>query len=147
MDGMSPVTLHPAEGDLDYVERLLSRNDLPVEDLRAAPAEFYYATADGERVGIGGLEGYGAVGLLRSVVVESPKRGRGYGTMLCAALENTARDDSIKTLYLLTTTASEFFASEGYTTVERPTVPEAVRNTTEFEDLCPSTATCMRKSL
>ena len=144
---MSSVALHLAEGNLDYVERLLYRNDLPVEALGAASAEFYYATADGERIGIGGIEGYGDVGLLRSVVVEAPKRGQGYGATLCEALEATARDNSIETLYLLTTTASEFFASEGYTTVERSTVPEAIRNTAEFEDLCPSTATCMRKSL
>ena len=144
---MSSVTLYLAEGNLDYVETLLCRNNLPVDALGAAPAEFYYATADGERIGIGGIEGYGDVGLLRSVVVEAPKRGQGYGATLCEALETTARDDSIETLYLLTTTASEFFASEGYTTVERPTVPKAIRNTAEFEDLCPSTATCMRKSL
>ncbi|TYL38251.1 GNAT family N-acetyltransferase [Natronococcus pandeyae] len=147
MDGMSSVTLHPAEGDLDYARDLLNRNDLPVQDLAAAPAEFYYATADGERVGIGGLERYEDVGLLRSVVVEAPKRGQGYGTTLCEALETAARDNGIETLYLLTTTASAFFAAEGYSTVERPAVPDAIRSTTEFTDLCPSTATCMRKSL
>ena len=147
MDSVSSVTLHPVEGDLDYVEALLTRDDLPVQDLATAPAEFYYATADGERVGIGGLEGYGDIGLLRSVVVEAPKRGRGYGTLLCEALETAARDNDIETLYLLTTTASEFFAAEGYSTVERAIVPDTIRCTTEFEDLCPSTATCMRKSL
>lgn len=141
------MTIHPVEGDLDYVERLLSRNNLPTLDLEATPAEFYYATADGERVGIGGLEDYGDVGLLRSVVVEAPKREQGYGTRLCEALETTARDTGIETLYLLTTTASEFFAAEGYSTLERSAVPDAIRGTTEFEELCPSTATCMRKSL
>ncbi|GAB7017606.1 arsenic resistance N-acetyltransferase ArsN2 [Halostagnicola bangensis] len=144
---MTSVKLHPAEGDLDYVKELLNRNDLPVQDLATAPAEFYYATANGERVGIGGLERYGDTGLLRSVVVEAPKRGQGHGTMLCEAVETTARDNGIETLYLLTTTASEFFAAEGYSIVERPTVPDTIRSTTEFTDLCPSTATCMRKSL
>lgn len=144
---MSSVTLRPADGDLAYVERLLRRNDLPVRDLEAAPSELYYATVDDERVGIGGLEGYGDVGLLRSVVVEAPKRGQGYGTLLCEGLETAARDDDIETLYLLTTTASEFFATEGYSEVERSNVPDAIRATSEFADLCPSTATCMRKSL
>jgi amino-acid N-acetyltransferase len=144
---MSSVKLQPAEGNLNYVKGLLNRNELPVQDLEAAPAEFYCATADDEQVGIGGLERYGDVGLLRSVVVEAPKRGQGYGTMLCEALETTARDNGIETLYLLTTTASEFFATEGYSTVERSAVPDAIRSTTEFTDLCPSTATCMRKSL
>lgn len=147
MEGMTLVKLHPVEGDLDYVTELLDRNDLPVQDLTTAPAEFYYATADDERVGIGGLERYGDIGLLRSVVVEAPKRGQGYGTALCEALETTACDNGIETLYILTTTASEFFAGEGYATVERPAVPDAIRSTTQFTDLCPSTAACMRKSL
>jgi len=147
MNGVTSVTLHPVKGDLDYVKKLLDRNDLPVEDLTTTPAEFYYATAGGERIGIAGLEEYGDMGLLRSVVVEAPNRGRGYGTLLCKALETTAQDNGIDTLYLLTTTASEFFAAEGYSTVERATVPDTIRDTNEFEDLCPSTATCLRKSL
>lgn len=144
---MTSVTLHPVKGDLDYVKELLERNDLPVQDLTTSSAEFYYATANGERIGIAGIEGYGDIGLLRSVVVEAPNRGRGYGTLLCEALETTAQDNGIDTLYLLTTTASEFFAAEGYSPVERATVPDTIRDTKEFEDLCPSTATCMRKSL
>jgi amino-acid N-acetyltransferase len=53
----------------------------------------------------------------------------------------------VGTLYLLTTTAREFFADRGYAEVERTEPPEAIRATTEFADLCPSTAACMRKRL
>ena len=144
---MTLVKLHPVEGDLDYVTEFLNRNDLPIQDLTAASTEFYYATADGERVGTGGLERHGDMGLLRSVVVETPKRNHGYGTALCKALETIARENGIETLYLLTTTASEFFAREGYSIIERSAAPAAIRSTTQFTDLCPATATCMRKSL
>lgn len=144
---MASVTLHPAEGDLDYAQRLLSRSDLPVEDITASSVEIYYATAAAERIGVGGLEEYGDVGLLRSVVVEPSKRGQGYGTMLCESLETIARNCGVETLYLLTTTASDFFASAGYTTIERSIAPDAVQNTAEFEELCPSTAVCMKKTL
>lgn len=144
---MSMVALHPAAGDRDYVERCLRQTDLPARDLRTTLAEFYYATADGERVGVGGIEEYGPVGLLRSVVVEPSKRGHGYGNALCGALETTARTDGIETLYLLTTTAAEFFAARGYATIDRANAPDAIRETTQFRDLCPSSATCMRKSL
>lgn len=144
---VASVTLHLASADLDYVEKLLRRNELPVQDIETTSAEFYYATADGERIGIGGLESYERSGLLRSVVIEVSKRGQGYGEALCEALEQRAERDGIETLYLLTTTASEFFAAQGYVTVDRATAPNAIRNTTEFQDLCPATATCMRKSL
>lgn len=144
---MASVTLHPAEGDLDYAQRLLSRSDLPVEDITASSVEIYYATAAAERIGVGGLEEYGDVGLLRSVAVEPSKRGQGYGTMLCESLETIARNCGVETLYLLTTTASDFFASAGYTTIERSIAPDAVQNTAEFEELCPSTAVCMKKTL
>jgi len=141
------VTLHPATGTLDYVEGLLEAADLPAEDLGASPVTFYYATTDGERVGGGGIEGYGDVGLLRSVVVAAPKRRRGYGRAICAALEAKALEEGIETLYLLTTTAPAFFARQGYDPIDRAAAPEAIRGTTEFEDQCPRTARCMRKSL
>jgi amino-acid N-acetyltransferase len=53
----------------------------------------------------------------------------------------------VETLYLLTTTAAAFFARHGYETVERDTVPARIRGTTEFDDLCPDSAVCMRKRL
>ncbi|MEF8781464.1 MAG: arsenic resistance N-acetyltransferase ArsN2 [Haloarculaceae archaeon] len=144
---MPSVTLHPATGEFDYVKSLLATNDLPTTDLGESPASIYYATADGERVGIGGIEEYREAGLLRSVVVEGSKRGCGYGSAICQSLEGKARETGIERLYLLTTTAPAFFAAQGYSTIDRTTAPDAIRGTTEFEDLCPQTATCMRKSL
>ena len=127
---MPPVTLHPAAAHLDYVEALLERNGLPSRDVRARPEQFYYATAEGERVGIGGLEPYGSVGLLRSVAVEAAKRGHGYGSAICEALESKARTNGVETLYLLTTTAAAFFDARGYETVDRADAPAAIRQTT-----------------
>jgi len=135
------------ESGLAYVEGLLSRNGLPSEDVRSKPACFYVGYDGDEPVGVGGLERYGPDGLLRSVVVGKSMRGNGYGTALCAALEDEARDAAVETLYLLTTTAAPFFSDRGYSPAERATVPATVRGTTEFADLCPTTATCMWKSL
>ena len=133
---------------LSYVEALLEREDLPARDVRSSPAAFYVAEdADGDRVGVGGVERYGTAGLLRSVVVAPSVRGDGYGTALCDALEARTREDGVETLYLLTTTAAGFFAGRGYAAVDRDDAPAAIRSTTEFEDLCPASATCMRKRL
>lgn len=141
------VSLHPVGDDVEYVEHCLEAAELPTRDLETTPADLYHATVGGERIGVGGIETYGTVGLLRSVVVESDRRGQGYGSALCEALERTARADGVERLYLLTTTAAEFFAARGYGTVEREAVPSDIRRTTQFEDICPSSATCMRKSL
>lgn len=148
MRGMDEaVTLEPADGRLGLVERLLGAADLPSADVRSAPAEFYLAFVDGEVVGVGGLEGAGSAGLLRSVAVREPARGNGVGTAICDGLEATAREDGTETLYLLTTTAADFFAARGYTAVDRSAAPAPVRETTQFAELCPASATCMRKPL
>jgi len=143
---MPSVTLTVVD-DVEYVERLLERNGLPTGDLRDSPATFYVAEDDGERIGVGGIEAYGGAGLLRSVVVEASRRGSGYGSAVCDALEAEAREAGIETLYLLTTTAAEFFAARGYAAIKRSAAPDAIRDTTEFADLCPASAACMRKSL
>ncbi|KAB1193933.1 GNAT family N-acetyltransferase [Haloferax sp. MBLA0076] len=141
------VTLHPAESNLSYVESLLDANDLPSRDVRSKPDCFYVGDAGGKPIGVGGIERYGPDGLLRSVVVESESRGKGLGTALCDALETEAQSEGIDTLYLLTTTAREFFADRGYEEIERTDPPATIQQTTEFDDLCPSTAVCMKKSL
>lgn len=142
------LTLREADADdLDRVETLLEANDLPSRDVRTSPGRFFVARSDAERVGVGGLEVRGSDGLLRSVVIAEPSRGRGHGTALCEALENEARENGVATLYLLTTTAAGFFRGCGYEPVDRETVPAGVRRTTEFSDLCPASATCMRKHL
>lgn len=142
------LTLRRADDDsLSYVESLLDENGLPSRDVRSKPDCFYVGYADGDAVGVGGVEAYGPDALLRSVVVAESKRGEGFGTALCDALEAEARAEGVETLFLLTTTASDFFADRGYAEIERTDAPDAVRETTEFDDLCPATASCMRKSL
>lgn len=147
MSGPS-LTLSRAEGeDLDRVERLLAAGDLPTGDLRASPGGFFLAAIDGEVVGAGGLEVHGTDGLLRSVVVAGPRRGEGWGSAICDELEARARERGVETVYLLTTTASGFFADRGYEPVAREAVPPSVRNTAEFAELCPDSATVMRAPL
>lgn len=142
------IALRPADGDgLGYVETLLERNGLPAGDVRSKPDCFYLAHENDRRVGVGGVEVHGTDGLLRSVVVERSARGEGYGRALCEALEERAATEGVEALFLLTTTAADFFADRGYEAVDRDRVPDAIRGTTEFADLCPDSATVMRKSL
>lgn len=132
---------------MSRVETLLARCGLPHRDVRSSPAEFYVGTADGDRIAVGGLEPGGSAGLLRSVAVAESVRGRGYGTAMCDELESVATTAGMGALYLLTTTAADFFAARGYEPVSRTDAPPAIRGTTEFAEICPDSATCMRLTL
>lgn len=143
-----PLRIEPAtDADLVDAERLLSRVGLPTSDVPAAFDRAVVAFRGAERVGVGALEVHGRGGLLRSVAVEPAARGTGVGTALCDALEAAAREAGVERLYLLTTTASDFFRARGYVPCDRASVPAAVRATTQFADLCPDSAACLTRSL
>ncbi|WP_135365484.1 arsenic resistance N-acetyltransferase ArsN2 [Halosimplex halophilum] len=141
------VALDPADPSAEYLESVLAEAGLPTEDLGRDAVDCYVARASGERVGVGGLERHGRDGLLRSVAVEPEHRGAGYGAAIVDGLEREASDAGVDRLFLLTTTASDFFAGLGYESVEREDVPAAIRATEQFAELCPASATVMRKSL
>lgn len=142
------VDLQPAAPDrLTDVERLLESAGLPTDDVRSNPGCFHVAVDDGTPVAVGGLERHGDDALLRSVAVAEHRRGEGIGTAVCDALAERARAEGVARLYLLTTTAAEFFAARGHERIDRETAPSAIRETAEFRSLCPDDATAMRRSL
>jgi amino-acid N-acetyltransferase len=145
---MTDVSIERTDPDrIDRVETLLEASGLPTADVRASPGWFFLADADSEFVGVGGLEIDGSVALLRSIAVLEPRRGRGYGTALCDALEAHARERGVERTYVLTTTAAAFFRGRGYESIARTAVPSPVRETTEFAELCPDSAACLEKRL
>jgi amino-acid N-acetyltransferase len=94
-----------------------------------------------------GIERFGDVALLRSLCVIAEDRTKGYGTRALSAIEQRARAAGIEHLYLLTTTAAEFFGAHGYIECERAAVPPAIVATPEFESMCPASAACLSKAL
>ena len=147
MSGATITLRRARDNTLPYLETLLEENGLPSQDVRTKRDCFYIAHSGADPVGVGGFETYGTVGLLRSVVIEEAAQGQGFGTALCDSLEATASADGVETLYLLTTTAADFFANRGYAQIERTDAPDSIQQTTEFDHLCPTGATCMKKSL
>lgn len=146
---MSPKGAVPATpADTANVIALLTRAELPTADLTAARMTDFLVVRDGRGlVGAVALETHGAAGLLRSLAVSPAARGTGLGKELVAALEAHARRRGLAELWLLTTTAAPFFAKLGYRTTDRAGAPEAVRGSSEFTALCPSSAVCMTKAL
>ncbi len=133
---------------LSAIRALLQQSGLPVRDLASgAQPRFWGVEADGTVTGVVGLERSGSAGLLRSLAVTPAQRGTGLGKLLVAHLEEAAAKDGITDLWLLTTTAEPFFGALGYRAVPRAEAPKGIQDTTEFREVCPSTATCMHRAL
>ena len=94
-----------------------------------------------------GLEPRGDAALLRSLAVVTDARDEGLGTRLVEAVEARARRRDARTVYLLTTTAADYFAAHGYERIERSALPPPIQETEEARCLCPESATTMRKAL
>jgi amino-acid N-acetyltransferase len=141
------MNIVPAQSsDLAGIRWLLSSEDLPIEDLTEQSIKHFLVIRDGVGViGAVGLERHGGEVLLRSLVVAWDHRKRGFGIALADAAQSLATKLGASAIYLLTTTAAEFFAARGFRIVARDEVPAAIRATTEFATLCPSTATVMVK--
>ncbi|MBU0462906.1 MAG: GNAT family N-acetyltransferase [Proteobacteria bacterium] len=84
-------------------------------------------------------------GLLRSLAVHPNHRKNGLGKRLLNDLESFAQANGIKAIYLLTTTAADFFLKSGYQVSLRAAVPKAILDTEEFKNICPSSSICMYK--
>lgn len=142
-----PLSVFPAPLETD-VRALLQTCDLPTEDLDASQlAHFLGCGARNDPCGVVGVELHGQFGLLRSLAVREADRNRGCGRRLVASIEGHARSHAVRSLYLLTTTAQSFFATQGYAVIERDAVPPVIRTTQQFATLCPQSAVVMCKVL
>src|SRR4051794_21651164 len=138
------ASIRPAStNDLAAIEQLLVASKLPTDGVADALCGFLVAEHDGALVGVVGVEECGEYGLLRSTAVANEWRSRGLGRQLVERAIAEAESRGVQALYLLTTTAERYFPSFGFTTITRDQVPEPVRATSEFTDICPSSSTVM----
>ena len=138
----------PRPDDLPALKTLLDSCGLPTSDLTEDHLKHFVILGQAGRVaGCIGMEVFGQDALLRSLAVDTMMRGEGYGSRLLQLMEERARDEGVHRLYLLTTSADNFFEHQGYERIDRAAVPEAIRNTAQFAGICPSSAACLFKSL
>jgi amino-acid N-acetyltransferase len=144
---MRPESISARPG-LSAAKALLASAGLPTEDLSEEHCDsfFYLGTAEAPG-GLVGLEILGDVALLRSLVVSNERRGLGAGSALVSHAEQAARDAGVTSLYLLTTTAEEFFRKRGYQRADRGSAPLAIRATREFAGICPAGSAFMTRTL
>ena len=137
-----PVT----QNNFSSALNLLKINQLPTEDISETTKLFVLEDEQNIR-GTIAIEYSGKEGLLRSLSVDENKRNNGYGKTLVGFIEKFASEQGVKNLYLLTTTAESFFAGKAYVKVERNSIPEFIRESSEFSSVCPSSAVVMKKVL
>ena len=129
--------------DLKQIKELLKMSRLPSKDCEEHIKNFIVTEEKNKIVGIGGLEIYGPLGLVRSIVVKADYQNRGVAREIYQLIESMAIRSGVKELYLLTENAAEYFKKLGFSAQLRAKTPPPIRETRQFKELCPSSATVM----
>ena len=135
------------QADLDPVLELIAESSLPVEGVAENFDTFVVAENGFKIVGAVGLELYGRYALLRSAAVAKTWHGFGIGRALVGEIISQARTRNIETVFLLTTTAENYFPSFGFVKVGRSDVPDELLASRELQGACSDSATVMRLAL
>ena len=135
------------ERDWPVIHELLAARGLPLDGARQHLENFVVAEKGRAVVGVGGSERYGQVGLLRSVAVVEAEGGTGIGTLLVRELLARARQAGVRDLYLLTTSAAEWFPRFGFVRIDRAAMPPELGASAELQGACPASAVAMRLKL
>ena len=153
MDGDAELTTpavtigNAPHADLDEITDLLTTNSLPLDGVADSIERFVVAREDGRIVGCVGLEVYGDSALLRSAAVHDEVKGRGIGRTLVNEILADAHQQGVAAVYLLTTTAENYFPAFGFERIDRSEVPLELDASEELKGACPASAIVMRKRL
>lgn len=130
--------------DVDAIKALLTINALPTQGVDEHWRTFVVARDGGRLVGCGGAEAYQFAALIRSIAVSPDYRSQGLGRRIVRQLLDRLASRGLREFYLLTTTAEDYFRKRGFKTIDRDEVHPQLLQSREFQDACPSSATCMR---
>jgi amino-acid N-acetyltransferase len=139
------IRIAPASpSDVEAIKEILIANGLPTAGVDDHWPTFLVAWEGEKRIGCGGAEAYPFAALIRSIAVLPEYRSSGIGRQLVRQLLDRLAAHGLREFYLLTTTSEEYFKKRGFKTIERDEVHPQILASREFQDACPSTATCMR---
>jgi len=134
--------------NLEAIQKILSDANLPYADISEEKLKHFIGIEKNDNlIGLVGLEVFPPYALLRSLAVAESLRGQGLGIKLLTQIEKLAKENKIKDIYLLTTTAEKFFAKHSYKEIARDAAPAVIKATSEYCDVCPASATVMKKRL
>src|SRR5262249_40526917 len=132
----------------EAIATVIKAVDLPIDGLREHLGNFLVLRNGDEVVGCVGLEIYDEVAILRSLAVVTEHRGEGLGWMLADNAVERARQSGVRRLYLLTETATDFFANHfGFRIIDRQRVEPPANQSAQFTSGVYNGATAMRLDL
>ncbi len=141
------LDLQPVAGTDGDLLAALQAASLPIDDLTESGRSFFQLSDHGRKVSFGGLEIYGQHALLRSVVVIPEHRGRGYGAAVTNLVLGQAMGYGVRTVYLLTASATSFFQHLGFAQIDRGAAPAAILQTRQAASLCSASAALLAKTI
>ncbi len=126
--------------DLPGVRDLLARTELPFEELDEVVGDLLVMRdPEGQIVGCVAMELHDDAGLLRGLATAPERRSQGLGWMLADAALGRARSRGARRVYLLTESASDFFAEKfGFRAVPTSMVDAAVAESSQFRHAPPN---------
>ena len=134
--------------DANSIIRLLGQLNLPTRDLDICNMNnFYVAIQNNGIIGVGGIEMYDNIALIRSFAIKQEFRGYGIAEKIYKIIEEEAKKEGILRLYLLTETSTQYFEKFGFEIIKRDIAPLSIVQSAQFRNLCPKSAILMQKSL
>ncbi len=144
--GGTTTSIGPASGgDLDAIQRLLVGSLLPSRDVGGPRQRFIVASENGRLIGCAGLQVAGQDGLVRSMAVHWTRRNAGLGSRLHERLLFEAVLAGVRTLYVVTSSAEDFFAGHGFRKIAAQAVPAELQASEEFTAFVPGGSTVMSR--
>ncbi|MFK5856434.1 MAG: arsenic resistance N-acetyltransferase ArsN2 [Bacteroidota bacterium] len=135
------------KSDIEKVKTLLVENNLPVNDIDKIAVQLFVVKAKNKIIGVIGIENYSTIGLLRSLAVSDNYKNLKIGAELVDYIIGYCSTNKMQELYLLTTTAEKYFVKFGFNIMERENIPDLIKKTSQFADICPASAIIMKKHL
>ena len=127
------VIRETAAAERARLDALRAECGLPAAGFDDPRLRLWGAFADGEPVGMAGLETHGDAALLRSVATRAAWRGRGVAEALVRAVLDAAAAAGMARVWLLTETAEEYFRRYGFVTLPRAQADPQLAASAEFQ--------------
>jgi UDP-N-acetylmuramate: L-alanyl-gamma-D-glutamyl-meso-diaminopimelate ligase len=135
LDAIGDAIRPARQVEVPEIAELLARGELVHEDISDDNfASFFTLRNEKGLAGCVALEVLGDDGILRALAVDPESRGVGYGWMLADMAVSHARYRGVRRIYLLTETASDFFAVKlGFRIIDPSTVSARVSASASFD--------------
>jgi len=143
-----PIIRIATKTDLAMIIELLQTNELPTEDIHSETQHFFVLESDNSIIACCAVELYPPDGLLRSFAVRKEFQNMGYGKLIYDfTIKQSKQDLKLSTLYILTTTANNYFHKQNWKLINRIDTPKTIQASEEFASICPVSAVCMSLEL